>query len=163
VVPLLLSAGYHVHVDIPRTSQEHHPAAVLAAALGPDPLLAQALKDRLQEAGWRQGDPVVMAAAGSTDQRAVQDSHKMGQMLSDVVQTDVTTSFVSAADPTVADAVCQHRGRPVAVATYLLAPGYFADEVIRAAGDNPCSEPLGAHPAVAELVWRRNDAAAVTS
>jgi sirohydrochlorin ferrochelatase len=160
VVPLLLSAGYHVHVDLPQTAQEHQ--AVIAKALGPDPLLAEALADRLREAGWK-GEPVVMAAAGSRDERAVADSHKMGRLLSEVLKTHVTTSFVSAAEPAVADAVRAYDGQRVAVATYLLAPGFFADEVIRAAGDHPCSAPLGAHPAVASLVWRRNDEATATS
>jgi sirohydrochlorin ferrochelatase len=151
VVPLLLSAGYHVHVDIPGVARGH----TIAAALGPSPLLVDALADRLREAGWRDG-PVVLAAAGSTDPRAVEDSRTVGRMLSDALVTDVTTSFVSAAAPTVEEACA---GRQVTVATYLLAPGFFADKVVAAAGSAPCSAPLGDHPAVADLVWQRYDEA----
>ncbi|WP_163506082.1 sirohydrochlorin chelatase [Fodinicola acaciae] len=150
VVPLLLSGGYHVHVDIPGVAGGHQ----VAPALGPSALLVEALSDRLREAGWREG-PVVLAAAGSTDQRAVDDSLTVGRMLSDALETDVTTSFVSAASPTVEEACA---GRRVAVATYLLAPGFFADRVAEAAGPAVCSAPLGDHPAVAGLVWQRYDA-----
>ena len=159
VVPLLLSGGYHVHVDIPETANQHHPAAVMSDALGPDPLLVEALADRLSEAGWRPGDAVVLAAAGSRDHRAVQDSLEAGKLLSDVLSTDVTTSFVSAAEPGIAAAVRAYGRRRVVVATYLLAPGLFADEVVAAAGGVPCTAPLGDHPAVARLVWLRHDEA----
>ncbi|GAA1693641.1 sirohydrochlorin chelatase [Fodinicola feengrottensis] len=155
VVPLLLSGGYHVHVDLPATAREHR----LGTALGPDQLLVEALVDRLAEAGWRPGDAVVLAAAGSRDQRAVADSVAMGQLVSDALGTDVTTSFVSAAEPTITEAVRGYGRRPVAVATYLLAPGFFADQVIAASEGLPCSAPLGAHPAVARLVWKRYDEA----
>lgn len=149
VVPLLLSGGYHVHVDIPSVAQGH----IVAPALGPSSLLVEALAGRLREAGWRAG-PVVLAAAGSTDQRAIDDSLTVGRMLSDALATDVTTSFVSAATPTVAEACA---GQPAAVATYLVAPGFFADKVVEAAGSATCSAPLGDHPAVAGLVWQRYD------
>ena len=36
VVPLLLSGGYHVHVDIARAVEAHPGRAVAAPALGPD-------------------------------------------------------------------------------------------------------------------------------
>jgi sirohydrochlorin ferrochelatase len=45
------------------------------------------------------------------------------------------------------------------VATYLLAPGFFADKVVEAAGPATWSAPLGDHPAVADLVWQRYDEA----
>ncbi|HJX43289.1 MAG TPA: CbiX/SirB N-terminal domain-containing protein, partial [Geodermatophilus sp.] len=46
VVPLLLSGGYHVHVDIAGAVAAHH-SAVAARPLGPDPRLAAVLLDRL--------------------------------------------------------------------------------------------------------------------
>jgi sirohydrochlorin ferrochelatase len=48
----------------------------------------------------------------------------------------------------------------VAVATYLLAEGFFADQVRAAAPGLPVTAPIGAHPAVVDLVWRRYDEAA---
>jgi sirohydrochlorin ferrochelatase len=44
----------------------------------------------------------------------------------------------------------------VAVASYLLAPGHF-QMVLRAAGADLVSEPLGNHAAVARLVLARYD------
>src|SRR5262249_24543227 len=67
IVPLLLGAGYHVRVDIPRAlAAAPWVRARVAESLGPDPLLAEVLADRLAEAGARPGDEVVLAAAGSS-------------------------------------------------------------------------------------------------
>jgi sirohydrochlorin ferrochelatase len=50
-------------------------------------------------------------------------------------------------------------GRRVAVASYLLAEGFFYDSAVRdaaLAGDGvPVTPPLGAHPAVVDLVVAR--------
>src|SRR5215210_8305679 len=56
VVPLLLSGGYHVHVDI-AGAVAAHPGAVAARPLGPDPRLVEVLADRLAAAGADAGDP----------------------------------------------------------------------------------------------------------
>ena len=50
VVPLLLSVGYHVKVDIARAVKSR-PGSAAAAPLGPDPRLAKLLDQRLREAG----------------------------------------------------------------------------------------------------------------
>ena len=52
------------------------------------------------------------------------------------------------------------RSGTVAVAVYLLAEGLFADQIRAAAPGLPVGAPIGAHPAVVELVWRRYDEAA---
>ena len=75
VVPLLLSAGFHVYVDLTE-AVAGHPAAELAPALGPDLRLARLLVRRLRDAGLRDGDAVVLAAAGSSDTRAVRDCER---------------------------------------------------------------------------------------
>ncbi|HET7139932.1 MAG TPA: CbiX/SirB N-terminal domain-containing protein, partial [Arthrobacter sp.] len=49
VVPLLLSVGYHVKVDIARAVKSR-PGSLAAAPLGPDPRLAALLDQRLREA-----------------------------------------------------------------------------------------------------------------
>src|SRR4051794_38155090 len=56
VVPLLLSGGYHVHVDI-AGAVAAHPSAVAAAPRGPDRRLVEVLHDRLLAAGARPPDP----------------------------------------------------------------------------------------------------------
>jgi sirohydrochlorin ferrochelatase len=72
----------------------------------------------------------------------------------------VTPAFASAAAPTVGEAVAElrRRGAPrVAVASYLLFPGVFADR-LAAAGADVTSAALGAAPEVARLVLARYDA-----
>lgn len=145
VVPLLLSAGYHVHVDLAEAAEEADRPVAVTGALGPDPRLAAVLARRLAEAGLAEGDRVVLAAAGSSDARAVADCHTTGRLLETVLGREVTVSFISAARPRVKDAVVAeregHPGSRVFVATYLLAPGYFAD-LASAAGGDVTSAPL---------------------
>src|SRR5688572_31207878 len=64
VVPLLLSGGYHVHVDIAR-AVDGAAGAVAARPLGPDARLVAVLADRLVEAGAdpTDGDTAVGLAA----------------------------------------------------------------------------------------------------
>jgi sirohydrochlorin ferrochelatase len=128
IVPLLLSAGYHVHVDL-RESIRDAPGTVLAAALGPDDRLVDVLERRLVESGLRHDDRVVLACAGSSDARAVEDCFEMGRRLSSRMGREVRVGFISAASPRLDDAVELERARGgrVVVSTYLLAPGYFAD------------------------------------
>lgn len=145
LVPLLLSAGYHVKVDLSDAAADASPRTVgVTGALGPDARLAHVLARRLREAGLRDGDRVVLAAAGSTDHSAVADCHVMGHLLAAVLGRPVAVSFISAAQPRVADAVASMRasgaGR-VVVASYLLAPGYFAS-LAAAAGADVTSRPL---------------------
>ncbi|NDZ83578.1 sirohydrochlorin chelatase, partial [Streptomyces sp. SID10853] len=58
---------------------------------------------------------------------------------------------------TVAEAVVDRRSRGagrVSVATWLLAPGLFADRV-RDCGADAAARPLGAHPALLEVLAER--------
>jgi sirohydrochlorin ferrochelatase len=150
VVPLLLSAGYHVRVDIPEQAQ----GCVVAAAVGPDPLLAQALADRLDEAGYDGQSRVVVAGAGSSDERALDDVRAVADALAAQLGVAVTAAFVSAGSPQLSEV------GPRVVASYLLAPGMFHDAVV-AAGAAVTSAPIGAHPAVADIVLKRYDAGQV--
>lgn len=136
VVPLLLSAGYHVHVDIAEAVEGVRARA--AGALGPDTRLVAILVDRLREAGVGEGDAVVLAAAGSSDVRAVQAVEVVAEDLRRAwPQGPVTVGYGSAARPSVPEAVASARqdGRRVAVAAYLLAPGYFHDRLLEAGAD----------------------------
>ncbi|MFG2308699.1 sirohydrochlorin chelatase [Streptomyces sp. NPDC048566] len=165
LVPLLLGAGYHVRVDIPEAlAAAPHLRARVAGALGPHPLLADALTERLSEAGWRPGDgPVVLAAAGSTDPAANADAAAMAALLRTLhpVPDDVVPAYLCAAGPTPAEAVAALRSAGhsrIAVAPYLMTPGFFAR---RAAHSGGCvtSAPLGTHSALARLVLHRYDEA----
>ena len=147
-VPLLLSAGFHVRVDLPKQA----PRVRISAPVGPDPALCVALADRLTEAGYDGRSPVVLAAAGSADERARADVAAQAELLAEHLGADVTVAYVAAGEPKLAEV------KPVVVASYVLAPGTFHD-AIAASGAKVVSAPLGDHPVVAELVLSRYDAA----
>ena len=163
VVPLLLGAAYHSRVDIPAalagtTSRQ-------TDVLGPDPLLLRALERRLAAVGVAAGDPstaVVLAAAGTTDAAALDGVRRLAAGWRSAGWWDVRDAFASAAEPSVDEAVAALRseGAPrVAVASYLLFPGLFAEK-LAAAGADVTSAPLTDAPEVVELVLARYDAAA---
>ncbi|BBA97296.1 hypothetical protein RVR_2968 [Actinacidiphila reveromycinica] len=164
VVPLLLGRGYHVKHDLPRAlADAAHLRGAVAPALGPHPLLARALHDRLAQAGWTDdGQAVVLAAAGSRDPEATRDTERTAALLSARLGgVPVVPAYASAARPTVSQAVdgLAARGlRRIAVASCFTAPGRFAAQSA-AAAPWIVSAPLGAHPAMAELVLRRYDEA----
>nr|WP_249353860.1 CbiX/SirB N-terminal domain-containing protein [Microbacterium sp. 2FI] len=144
VVPLLLSAGYHVRVDLKKQSAAHD-GVTIGAALGPDPRLVDALLARLEPLGVRDDDTIVLAVAGSSDERANDDCRAIGAMLAERLGRGVTVGFLAAAEPRLGAAVdaarASARGR-VIVANYLLAPGYFHDLAVRLSGDAPVARPL---------------------
>jgi sirohydrochlorin ferrochelatase len=150
VVPLLLSGGYHLLVDIPGQA----PGAPVTPAVGPDPRLATAMAARLREAGYDGQSPVVLAAAGSADDRALADARTAARHLADALGVEVSAAYVSAGEPRLAALA------PQVVASYLVAPGAFHD-ACRAVGAAVVGEPIGDHPAVAEVVLDRYDAVAV--
>ncbi|WP_353507838.1 CbiX/SirB N-terminal domain-containing protein [Intrasporangium sp.] len=136
VVPLLLSAGYHVYVDLAE-AVAGHPNSTVAAALGPDPRLAHLLATRLHDAGLRDDDTVFLAAAGSSDTRAVEDCRDVAEALGHLIGRASSAAYLSAAEPRLEAAVtwARERGERVVVATYLLAPGYFADLALSCGAD----------------------------
>jgi sirohydrochlorin ferrochelatase len=157
VVPLLLSAGYHVNVDVRRVCAAT--GAVPAAALGPDPLLADVLADRLGPLD--EVDRIVLAAAGSSDERALRDCSTAARLLAERVGRPVRVGYLSGRGRGLAGAISGPGA--VAVATYLLAPGFFADRarhIAREAGAVRCAPPVGPDPRVARLALGRFDEAA---
>ena len=108
-MPLLLSAGYHVFVDLTdiAAARAH---TVVAPALGPDPRLVGLLHRRLLAAGLRDGDRVVLASAGSSDGRGRVRLCRDGRgPLAELVGAPVTAAYLSAAEPRLADAVAAQR------------------------------------------------------
>lgn len=166
IVPLLLSAGYHVHVDLAEAAADAAPRPVLVTgALGPDPRLAVVLGERLRAAGLRDTDRIVLAAAGSSNGGAVADCRLMADHLAAELDREVSIGFLSAAEPRLASAVASERdAHPrarVVVASFLLAPGYFARLAVRAGGD-VTTEPLlvagePVHPLLVDIVTDRFD------
>ena len=153
VVPAFLSSGYHARVDVPRqvAATQRHDVRI-SPALGPHPLLVAALAERLREAGWRRGDAVVLAAAGSSDPRAVADVRAAACLLSGQVGRRVRVGFVATGAPRVTPLVAGLRAAGeswVAVASWLLAPGVFSRRLDTAQAD-VVAAPLGAHPRVVD-------------
>ncbi|MGV9252516.1 sirohydrochlorin chelatase [Streptomyces sp. NPDC003697] len=169
LVPLLLTRGYHVKHDIPRTAAAAPARTRVAAPLGAHPLLTETLAARLAEAGWatpqdaagRDRRGVVLAAAGSRDPDSAADTRRTARLLAARLGVPVVPAYASAAAPTVPEALraLAARGRrPVAVASCFTAPGRFATQCAEAAA-GIASAPLGAHPAMARLALHRYDQA----
>ncbi|OZD09089.1 cobalamin biosynthesis protein CbiX [Rhodococcus sp. 06-235-1A] len=158
VVPAFLASGYHVHTDVPREiADSGHSSVVVTRALGPDPVLAEVMVDRLGDSGWQAGDSIVLAAAGSSDPRALEQHRRAAAMLADVARVPVRIGYVATATPTVSDAVAALRGEGhsrIFVASYLLARGLFHNRLADAGADG-VGEPLGVHPAIVDLVVAR--------
>jgi sirohydrochlorin ferrochelatase len=172
VLPLLLTAAYHSKTDIPRVLARAGGTGGTGGGmrvtygdpLGPHPLLLRALERRLPEAALENPAEVgvVLAAAGSSDPEANATIARMAaQWQARTGWFAVRPAYASAAAPGPAAAVTQLReagARRVVVASYLLAPGLFADrirEASLAAGAAAISPALGAVPEVADVVLDR--------
>jgi sirohydrochlorin ferrochelatase len=144
VVPLLLSTGYHVRVDIAEAVAANN--AVAAAPLGPDPVLVRSLQSRIGGA-----DAVVLAAAGSSDPAWRADIASVAGRLGAYV------AYASGSELRVPDVVAGLRAqgaRRITIAAYLLAEGLFYRSLHRAGAD-VVTPPLCADPAVVDLVLTR--------
>ncbi len=151
VVPGFLTAGYHVTSDLPAAVQAAGGRARIAPLIGPG--LVAAVADRLLAAGGP-GDAVVLAHAGSLRERALGEVRAAAAELSGLVRRPVVPAFLTAAEPSVPAAVAGLRTAghsTVAVATYLLAPGVFAER-LHSVGADVISAPIGVHPLVVDAV-----------
>jgi sirohydrochlorin ferrochelatase len=151
VVPLLLSTGYHVQTDIPAAVAPYAHVRV-AAHLGPDPLIADAIVDRL---GDTDAAGVALVGVGSSRPDAAGELATMAGLLGARLEREVATATASADLPATLAAL----PAPVRVAAYLLAEGQFLTTLRAAVGSRgSVTEPIGVHPALVELIWRRYDA-----
>jgi sirohydrochlorin ferrochelatase len=151
VVPLLLTTGYHVQSDIPAAVADH-PATRVAGHLGPDPLLAEVLAERVPPTGRS----TVLVAVGSRRPEATAELATAADLLAALIDAPVHVHTLGGAlRPALASLPA-----PVRVATYLLAEGQFLTMLHRAAGGiATVAEPLGVHAKLVELIWARYDAA----
>jgi sirohydrochlorin ferrochelatase len=172
VLPLLLTDAYHSRTDIPAVlagAAARWPGLRVSygAPLGPHPGLLRALEWRLDEAGQDMaGNPgdtaVVLASAGSSQPaaNAVIARLAAGWQAARGWRA-VLPGYASAARPAPEEAVTallRDGARRVVVASYLLAPGLFADRIAtaaRAAGAAVVSAPLGAAPEAADVLLDR--------
>ncbi|AEV83463.1 cobalamin biosynthesis protein CbiX [Actinoplanes sp. SE50] len=154
VVPLLLSAGYHVRVDIAEAVAGT--SIPVTAPLGPDPLLLDAMMRHLPPAG-----AVVLAAAGSSDPAWRADVAQVATRLPGPARV----GYVSGSGPRVPDVVAGLRAEGaerIAIAAYLLADGLFYRS-LSGAGADAVTPPLCRDAAVADLVLGRFDSAVLTT
>ena len=142
VLPLLLTAAYHSKTDIPRVLARAGTTRLnlrYGAPLGPHPLLLRALERRLPETALenRSETGVVLAAAGSSDPAAnASIAGLAAQWQAAGGWFGVRPAYASAVSPTPEQAVTEllrAGARRVVVASYLLAPGLFADRIRDAA------------------------------
>ncbi|MCZ9882396.1 sirohydrochlorin chelatase [Arthrobacter sp. B2a2-09] len=167
VVPLLLSTGYHVKVDIPKAIKSR-PEVSAAPPLGPDPRLAELLAARLRDSGLGDDDGVLLAAAGSSLPDGSVDSEEQARQLAELLPNRVRVAYGASAEPNVPDGVAALRaeladaeltedGGRVVVSSYLLATGYFHDQLSKAGAD-VVTAPLLPSPVLAEIALERYDA-----
>ncbi|MDA8370375.1 MAG: sirohydrochlorin chelatase [Nocardiopsaceae bacterium] len=169
VLPALLTAAYHSKVDLPAVLERVRTSCPwlrirYAATLGPHPLLLKAVERRITEAGAvaAPDTALVLASAGSSDAGAnAVIEEAAAELAVRKPWRQVVPAYASAASPTPGEAVARLRDRGagrVAVAGYLLAPGFFADRVADqsfAEGAAFVSPALGDAPELAEVVLQR--------
>ncbi|MCT2587337.1 sirohydrochlorin chelatase [Actinophytocola gossypii] len=144
VVPAFLASGYHVRVDIPAQVADR---AVITEPLGPAPGLIAAAHVRLTEAGWR-GEPIVLAAAGSTAVQAQADTEQAAAGLAARTGVEVRIGYA-----TRSPRITEVANPGWAVSSWLLAPGLFHRSARASAP--VVSDPLGTHPNVVDLIVTR--------
>ncbi|MEU9663980.1 sirohydrochlorin chelatase [Streptomyces bobili] len=168
-LPLLLTRAFHAKADIPAVLRDAPRRLRIrqAEVLGPSPLLLSALERRLYEAGLTPADKsstgVVLASAGSTDPEAIAVIADIAREWWHTGWCAVRPAFASASLPRTEDAVRELRElgcSTVAVAPYVLAPGFLPDRIARgAARADVLAEVLGPSPEVARVLLERYDTA----
>ena len=161
VLPFFLARGYHVLNDVP-AAVERHGSGTVTGHLGVEEHLVEAVEQRLHEASAPLGglaglDHIVLGAAGSRQAAALEEVETITRLLEARLGREVTPAYLSAARPSVRDAVSTARARGarrVGVATYLLAEGRF-HRALHSTGADVVAAPIGDHPALAELVALR--------
>ncbi|MFJ8607788.1 sirohydrochlorin chelatase [Streptomyces sp. NPDC093675] len=168
-LPLLLTRAFHAKADIPAVLSQAPSRLRIRQAdvLGPSPLLLRALERRLREAGLRPADRsrtgVVLASAGSTDPEAIAVIAEIAREWWHTGWCAVRPAFASASLPRTEDAVHELRAAGcarVAVAPYVLAPGFLPDRIARGAAEaDVLAAVLGPAREVARVVLERYDEA----
>jgi sirohydrochlorin ferrochelatase len=149
IVPLLLSTGYHVRVDIAEAAG----SSVVTPPLGPDPVLTEILTE---QAG-HDHDALILAAAGSSDPG--------WQSQVSALAADLNAHVAYAGRNETKDVVAALRregAERITVAAYFLADGLFYRS-LHAAGADRVTPPLCHDPRLPALITHRyTEAAALT-
>lgn len=162
VVPLLMTAGYHVDVDLPQVIGDR--AGIIVSPVFTDTAdLVTIAAHRLAqvEAGAETADdPVVLLGAGSSVDKACQQVKLVAASLSAKTGRRVHHAFLSAAEPPAGDvvrsALADNPAGGVTVLPLLLAPGYFLSLAAELADLDPTkvriADPLGPDPLLVDSV-----------
>ena len=156
LVPLLLSTGYHVKVDIPGLVAGRA-EVVVTDPVGPDERVSAAAVRRLQEAlsvaGGEPGELIVVSA-GSSDPEARAQLTIVAGHIERLTGLPVRIAQLTEADP------FMDVPASVGVVNYLLAPGYFAGKLVALAAPRVTGQPIGADPLLVEVIVERYRAGA---
>lgn len=134
IVPLLLSIGFHVRVDLGEVA-DAHPHATVTPPLGPDPRLADILATRAVA-----GRPIILAAAGSRDPASAPACEKAAALLQERVDVPVHLAYLAARTPNLRAMAPRHPD--AVIVPYLLAHGFFHDLATRTAPAHMIAAPL---------------------
>ncbi|MGH3457194.1 sirohydrochlorin chelatase [Aeromicrobium sp.] len=143
VIPLLLTPGFHVRVDVARAIATRQ--ATAAPVLGPDAAITAILLDRLDAVGLRDDDAVVLGVAGSSDVRARHSTDRAATRLAMALGREVRVGHLGGIGRPIGSVAAEAAaaGRRVVAATYLLAPGHFTDLMNRCGADAVTRPVLG--------------------
>lgn len=165
VVPLLLTPGFHVRVDIREAADR--PWAVAARPLGADDRLTSVMLRRLAEVGATRDDVVVLGAAGSTDPVARASVDDAARRLARQWGAPVEVGHVGGTGAPIADVLRSARepGRRLLAMSYMVGPGYFHDRLAGTEADvvtRPLLDGTRVDPDLVSLVLDRFAEAAAT-
>lgn len=172
LVPLLLTSGFHVEVDLPDLGATA-PGAVITPPLARDPGLVEALADRVALTTPEPIRGVVLVGAGSTRPVALDDIAATAEALGQRLGVPTTWAVLTGSSPTPEDGLAQVApasngstpAGPVVLGALLLTRSLFLDTLATRARElGALSSPaIGAHPGVVDAVLRRySDAVGVT-
>jgi sirohydrochlorin ferrochelatase len=166
VVPVLLSTGYHVKIDITAVVGAR-PATAIAAQLGPDERITEVVRQRLRPGRDPDEDDVdvVLFATGSSDPEAASQLRSVAAQLEQLLLADEGSNRfkVHARTLTEPDGWLDGISDRFDAANYLLAPGRFNDllrTIVLPVGAVFVAPPIGAHPLVAAVIIDRYEEAA---
>ncbi|MGW0657588.1 sirohydrochlorin chelatase [Streptodolium elevatio] len=168
VVPLLIGPHPEIEARVRATVEASGRHLLVTEPLGPHPLLAEALHERLSEAGLARADRarlftvvtaadgIVLATTGGAE--ALQSADMTGVLLAARLALPVVTADleVPGSVARAAAGLRQMGAERLALAPYVLGPDLEPGLVEAAAEEAGCTaaESLGAHGAIAQLVLR---------
>lgn len=163
VVPLLLAPGYHSEIDLPAiVACAHTPGPVVTAEVIGQTSLTAALADRLEQAGLKETDGIVVTAVGSSNpdaallvkRRAIELSTRLDRPVDVVFATKLGSGEI-----TLRNAIRRLSAagaQRIALSPYFLSAGLLTERVEsaldRLAPGALVAGPLGTHPAVIDAV-----------